>query len=548
MPDPHAVNLLRQAFFLRDLDEAALTSLAEGLSRLAYPAGDDILPQGAAADGLYFVQEGLVEVVQRGRDGVETHLGTLGPGDTLGVVELVRRRPRLAAARALSACVLYRWDRADLAAFVKAHPTVLAGLKFAAEARLLAQRLRFRWLAPDETVHAVTRKHPVLLYQALTLPTLLILISLALTAAAASGLNAVYGWLAAGLGVAGAAYGAWQWVDWGNDYYLVTNKRVVWLEKVVGLYDSRREAPLHTVLSVTLRTDAVGRSVGYGDVIIRTYTGQITFRSLPNPQSMAALVETYWRRERLLQEQADKEALARSLHERLGPTAAPEAPAAGVLPIEAERPARDAGLDHWTFQVRFEADGVITYRKHWAVLFRGIAAPSALILLLAGLVGGRLAGWAEFPTRGSLLAVAVAALLILLGWWLYRYVDWANDIYQITPNQIVDITRRPLGEERREVAPLENILGTEVDRKGLLGLLLNFGDVIANVGTTQFVFQGVYDPVGVQQDIVRAQEAVRQRKREKEVGERRQEMVELLNLYHEEIAPRPPKGGRGGQS
>jgi hypothetical protein len=44
--------------------------------------------------------------------------------------------------------------------------------------------------------------------------------------------------------------------------------------------------------------------------------------------------------------------------------------------------------------------------------------------------------------------------------------------------------------------------------------------------------------VGVQQDIVRAQEAILARKRDKESGQRRDEMVELLRLYEKEIASR----------
>jgi hypothetical protein len=121
-------------------------------------------------------------------------------------------------------------------------------------------------------------------------------------------------------------------------------------------------------------------------------------------------------------------------------------------------------------------------------------------------------------------------------WWLYRYVDWANDIYQITPEQIIDVYKKPLAREERKVAPIENILGTEVDRKGLIGILLNYGDVIANVGTTQFTFEGVLDPVSVQQDIVHAQETFLHQKAERDRARRQGEMVELIDIYHDKYA------------
>jgi len=159
------------------------------------------------------------------------------------------------------------------------------------------------------------------------------------------------------------------------------------------------------------------------------------------------------------------------------------------------------------------------------------------------LLGASLSG--SVTLFDSVLSVIIlAGLLGIAGlWWLYQFVDWANDIYQVTPTQIVDITRKPLGTESREVAPLENILGTEVDRKGLAGLLLNYGTVTAMIGTAEFKFQGVFDPVGVQQDIVRAQEAILARKHDKESGQRRDEMVELLRLYEKEVASRrsPPQ-------
>ena len=138
----------------------------------------------------------------------------------------------------------------------------------------------------------------------------------------------------------------------------------------------------------------------------------------------------------------------------------------------------------------------------------------------------------------ALAAAAVAAG----GWGLYEYADWANDLYQITPTHIVDVHKKPLGREVRKLAPLENILGTEVDRHGPIGLILNFGNVIATVGTSQFLFEGILNPSAVQQDVVRAQEALVERKRSGERKRRQDEMVEWLTAYHDHVAPPRPQG------
>ncbi len=536
MTDPRDLQILRLTHFLRDVPDEALESVAGELTHETYEAGEDILVQGSAPDALYFLLDGTVELLQRDARGNQQHLATLTPGDTLGEVEVVYRLPRQASARAASACTVARWERSGLSTFVASHPRALASLRFAATGRQLAARLHFGWLGEGEVVYAAVRKHIALLYQALILPVMVTMIGLLLVSWALDSDSTLLGWIAAAVCTAGVLLGAWRVLDWSNDYYVVTNRRALWIEKVVGLYDSRREAPLHMVLSVSLRTDAVTRSLGYGDVIIRTYTGQLTFRGIGHPMAMAAMVEEHWRRLQHQRHLADREALSRTLQEQIGSEAALSPTSA--LPVTSERSSREVGLDHWTLQMRFEEKGVITYRKHWAVLLQGIALPSALLLGLAGLLGASLSGSLTLFEPTLSVIILVGSMVIIGLWWLYRYVDWANDIYQVTPAQIVDITRKPLGTESREVAPLENILGTEVDRKGLAGLLLNYGTVTAMIGTAEFKFQGVFDPVGVQQDIVRAQEAILARKRDGESGQRREEMVELLRLYEKEIATR----------
>ena len=106
----------------------------------------------------------------------------------------------------------------------------------------------------------------------------------------------------------------------------------------------------------------------------------------------------------------------------------------------------------------------------------------------------------------------------------------------MSPNHILEVYRKPLGREVRRAAPLENILSTEVDRRGIIGLILDFGIVRVNVGTEQLDFEGVFHPGIVQQDIVRAQEAFIAQRREGEQQQQRREMIEWLGAYHEEIA------------
>jgi hypothetical protein len=253
---------------------------------------------------------------------------------------------------------------------------------------------------------------------------------------------------------------------------------------------------------------------------------------------MAAIIEEHWQRLRDQEQQTDRESLRDAVRQRLSPDTEQEeqpAPDVEIAPTYEEREQK-TGIFQSFLKVRYEEQNVITYRKHWAVLLREIAIPSLLILLTFVLLIAGMIGSLQLVSTAMLVPISVLLLIAFGLWWLYRYIDWSNDIYQITPEQIVDIYKKPLSREVRKVAPLENVLSTEVDRKGLLGYFMNYGDVITNVGTAMFTFEGVFDPVGVQQDIAHAQEALIQVKRELERKQRRDEMVELLDIYHDEYA------------
>jgi hypothetical protein len=121
--------------------------------------------------------------------------------------------------------------------------------------------------------------------------------------------------------------------------------------------------------------------------------------------------------------------------------------------------------------------------------------------------------------------------LIVIG---YKTLDWANDRYQLTEKEIVDLDKKPLGEETRRSAPLENILSLDYKRVNIIQRTLNFGTVIINVGDARFDFEMVVNPSMVQREIFEHYYAAKQKKGEEEAQRRREDMVEFLAIYHEE--------------
>ena len=543
------MDLLSRMHAFNSLSEQERAGLAAQFTLHSYVDGDAISRQGTRADAIYILIEGTVELKREEEDESITHLGTLLPGDVFGQMEILRPQPCASSAIAVGQVAALRWNRAAAAIFLEANPSVRASLQLTTSSRELAYELQPSWLDQNETIHGLSRRHPVMLVRKLIPALLLFLAACLLTAAWAqpTGIHTPL-WLPVISLLSAIMLAAWQVVDWRNDYCFITNRRAIWTEKIIGLYDSQQEAPLSMVLSISISTSFLGRIFDFGDIVIRTYTGKLRFLNLPRPHLLAAILEEQWERTSYAEEKADRELLHQTLEQRLQPNHAA---------IEEANPAGDDGTEsqaaagvyqRWTLKVRFEEDGIITYRKHWAILLRDLLLPTTLILVAVLVWIGHLLGWMNILTTTGASLLAAGVMIPLIVFWIYQFLDWSNDIYQITPAQIIDVYRRPLSRELRKVAPIANILGTEVDRRGVFGVMLNFGDVVANVGTEEFTFEGVFDPGAVQQDIVHAQEALLQRQHDQVRNQRREEMVELIDIYHENFAPSSDGGKKESQN
>jgi hypothetical protein len=132
---------------------------------------------------------------------------------------------------------------------------------------------------------------------------------------------------------------------------------------------------------------------------------------------------------------------------------------------------------------------------------------------------------------GFSLAILIALVPLIL-WLIYEVLDWSNDQFEVTPEQIIDLDRKPFGTQTRNAAQLESILGIESRRIGILGEIFNYGSVYITVGGTQLVFEDVIDPASVQSDIDRRREARRAKQDEAKVAAERERMAEWLATYH----------------
>ncbi|MCZ6529289.1 MAG: cyclic nucleotide-binding domain-containing protein [Chloroflexi bacterium] len=537
-PAGSELELLAGLHYLRDFDQERLKQMVEVLVRQSFSPGDKIILEGTPAEALILIHSGLVSVQIEDEAQERPRLEA---GDTFGELDLWRGRDYYATLTAVEPTTVYFWEVDPLERTLEEEDSAIDSFRYAAESQRLALRLSFDWLGEDEVIRALARKDRNVLIQMMSLP---ILLAIAGGAMLVLTFGSAWAWLGGLLLGVGSLLAAWRYVDWGNDYYIVTDRRVVVHEKVIGIYDNRQEAPLHMLLSVSVETDLASRTLGFGDVMIRTYTGQLTFTSVNDPHSMAALIEAEVQRRQRDSAGADREDVEEALRRRLEGDAGADAGAEPEpeIPEVEQKPIGDSvGLGHWAPDMRFTEGGVTTYRKHWFVLLKAIVVPSVLLIILVGLIGARLGGTFEFVSVSTALTCNTLLIVGIFVWWVYQYMDWVNDIYQISPTHIIDVYKKPLSRELRKLAPLENILGTEVKRRGIFGLILNYGDVIANVGTSEFVFEGVLSPNRIQQDIARAQETFLETRRQGERDERREELAEWFSVYHETTEQKDPR-------
>jgi MFS family permease len=103
---PPGLELLRSVSLLSPLPEPILDRLARALVRVEAAEGDVIIREGDHGDLFYVVESGGVTVSKEGR-----FVASLGPGDYVGEIALLRDVPRTATVTATAPTVLQSLDR-----------------------------------------------------------------------------------------------------------------------------------------------------------------------------------------------------------------------------------------------------------------------------------------------------------------------------------------------------------------------------------------------------------------------------------------------------
>lgn len=538
------LNILINSTIFHGIHEDKLIPLYEKIQLVKLLPGQYLYHKGDQTNGFFLIGSGELALVD-GKDDTLQEILILEHADFAGEEAFLNNPKRNNSIIAKTSCEIYYFPNSICKFLQNEYPEIKTRLIILGESRLISRKVKMPWLTESEYIQVITRKHPVILLGSILIPILLFgMIVFTSTYLIKKGVGNSNFWLILFLLIffLMAIWLVWKVINWSNDYYIITNKRMVWVEKIAGFYDSRQEAPLSTLLSVGISKTWVGNVLGFADVIVRTFVGSIRFRNVMHAKEIGEVIEGYWQRIKTSGIKEEGEAMISAIKENLSLIAEePSYPAVSNNELIEEdniSPVKETNFFDWLFsdflKVRYEMGGITTYRKHWFVLIRATFFPFVLAGFSAYVLGAVLTYHLTFLSRSPAIVLSAMILLLSFMWLIYQYLDWRNDQFQLTNDQIIDVNRKPLGRESRRTAPLENILSIEYVRKGLIGIIFNFGTVYISVGSSQLTFDNVYNPSKVQQDIFSRIGLRMEEKRKINVTQERERVSEWFKVYHQQ--------------
>ena len=525
---------LQEHFLFRLLSDEELGQILPLFTPIALEEGEILYRSGFPGRNFFLVVAGqvLLEDENQGQRIIKEN-------GHFGEKALFRDDLRTGTAQALEQSTILAVNKRGFLAILSAYPSIKSRISAMKTSTAILQKNEVSWINKEETIRFVDRKHINVLYSQLIFP----LIFLILTGVGAILLKLNLGLFFPIIMLIFGLWCFWLWLDWRNDFYLVTSERAAWVEKVIWLHDQRREVPLQSILSVNISTTQLQRLFGYGDVIIRTYTGNIPMRNTAHPEVLVDLIAEMQKRAKQRVLRTEKANLNQTIRSRLGldgnQMELEDEPEYVDLEIEGGPQITETitPLQEFfnLFRARYELNGVINYRKHIFILFRD---SWWLWLILIVLIIAFFARMVELLLAPSLLVIGILLCVNLLA-LAYVFADWANDRFQITDTHIIDLDRKPFGRETKRSALLENVLSLDYKRANIIQRLFDYGTVAINVGDIQLDFEYVAQPISVQNEIFERYNAAVKQKELAEALKRRDDMVEFLAAYHEESASDP---------
>ena len=526
---------LRKVFPFNDLENEHIDLLLNNVEIVFFPAEKMVYLEGTPASFFYILYQGRLEILKEKQHAL-FQLNDLSECFSFGEDALTKSQKRRTSARAITDVILIKISKAILAQVCQENEGFRDNIKtIIASYNHLVHKIID--LGKEETVFYIGQPHPINVVLKMIFALLSVFgLSILLIILFNSDLFA-YHILLWGEGVlAGTVllWIGWQFLEWSNDLFFFTNKRIINQQRSLFSYEIKQETPISAIVSIQARRSFLGRSLDFGDLEIKTFTGSMRLPFVPEITSVQKILTYLVERRKDLREEEEKQAFAKDIKERITQKAS-------VREIGFENHPDQTSSQIPSSDSVFKRSGIsaapedIVYRTHWTILFSKVFIPTLLLISHILLYFFLTANQIITIGNSTLNVILLINSIVLLIWSIYRFVDWRNDVYIITRDQLIDIDRRPFGIEEKRAAPIKNIQSIRYKRNGIFGLLFNFGTVYTRIGDEEFTFDNVYRPAEVQEALFAAKERFHQMEEDTEKRVQRKKAVDWIESYHQII-------------
>lgn len=549
MADPFVLSHVRRLPLFAQLNPEQLDVMAGAFQQIHYRAGEALYHQGEDSHALYLFVSGGGQILTVDANGAQHPQSSVAPGEYVGESSLFTGNPRDMTVVATAESIVLCLPKPRLDVILSARPDIRALLNVRKDLMENVQVQQARGVRSDEAVLFTTRRHPwtfagkalrgVILFTlllALAIFSLRLPLDVRFVSVGLFGLALVLPTLLSLV---------W-FFDWRNDFYTITNQRVIHEERhLLTGREEREQVLLDRLQNVNIeRRGYIPELVGFGDLTLTT-AGQpkpLVLDRIPNPAGVQRLIFDQLLNRPISDPAANQAAIRSQVNGLIGASdgGATMAAPSPIMPSVGNIPPTYQSTTGGLIPRMRTVDGTrIIYRKYWFVLighlWKPIFAYGLLVLLIVVRLFVRSPLVASVSPLGALL-IAAAWLVINTFWLVWEYLSWYEDVYIIDDDTITDITRTPFGlRESRMQASLQQIQNVTSAIRNLWGSLFNYGDVTIQTaaGNAQIVFKGVYKPNAVAEEILQRVRQYELRRAASQQSSQQRAFGNILSAYHQ---------------
>ena len=510
--------------------------------------GEWLFRQGEISDRLFYILEGRVELTQVDRNGMVSHVDVLKPGEIAGETGLLVGDFHDVIATADGYARVLYIRSIEFRELMSERPHLRRRLNISPEVQRRRRLRDFDWLRDDEWVVEIVQRHWVRLSRQIGAPAFILILLLPAFVAVIIASHWVFTVLAFLLLIPIVVLTGvilWQYLNWRDDYFVITTQRVVHIERTWPFADEAEETLLENIEDIyELRPSLSANLMNFGNLVLQTAgeTVEIDMNYTPHPSRIRQIISEQIERSRardLLRTQGKiRDLLARRLDLAEEEEEEPE-----PTPSEPERPPLMVGIIKSIWEYLFppsrrETAGgeTIIWRRYWLPgFFRYMLAFIPLAVITAG--GGLILIRQFMDVADGNFWISLVIWLVLeaisIGVLMWFVEDWRNDYFQLTQSHIILVEQRPLLiQESRRQARLDRIQNLGFEVPSIPARIFDYGHVyFETAGEVGFRLQWIHHPQDVQATISNRQYQYRRRQQQIAAARRQQELLSWFSTY-----------------